>query len=749
MRITVILFACFVFPLSVWAKPATLTLEQADASIQVKDGKIELIKGRKKVLSLQEVLFNYTPADQWQLVEATENAISLRGTFPARADFYRHVDDRQPRLVDLQISKVAGGFRVHASPEWGRQTTLKFNYLKDHFFGLSGPLQPDNRMSADLTDSTVQVDVVAEHAAIAENYASAFSAFFISSAGYGAFFDTFARGEYRFAINGKNQIHHDTGTLDWYIFPGDDGTAIHRAYYKLIGKPKHVPAWALGPVGWRDQNDGGAAEIIEDVEKLSAMKIPFTSWFVDRPYSDGAHAWSKMNFSKAFAEPAKWIEILNSDFGLEFMTWTSPATFGDAVFDKHLPGKFSYLDLSHPPTVEAFKQRLQQQHQVGVKGHKIDRADENFPLYEDWHSDVEPAQRRNRYTYLMAKVHHDALQEHWGEDQVTFARAAIHRTQPYLSAIWAGDPRTTWDGLQANYANAMRAGFMGFPVWGTDVGGYQGEGYIPEDLYLRWMQAGSVSGLFEIKLDGAGGDGRDRMPWQYDEDFQAQFKLICDDRMRFIPYLYSLANSAADNGVLMKPLAYQHLGDEKTYDIWDQFYLGDAIMVAPVLTRGTSRQVYFPQGHWRDLDNPSATIKGGKFIKIDAPLEKLPRYIKQNSVYVTGNIAQGSDKIWDSGEQHLIIHAYPGKAGTRTVFEYVDMLDEDRRKPIDMTASKKRVHLTAEAMSHSVRLEFLLDKEPKAVTQAQQRVDYQFDAASKRLELVIPPAQVLDVNIRL
>src|SRR5690606_34513016 len=137
-----------------------------------------------------------------------------------------------------------------------------------------------------------------------------------------------ARGRYEFAINGRNRIHHDTGTLDWYVFAGDDGADIHKAYFNLIGAPKKVPAWGLGPVGWRDQNSG-AAEILDDLEKMAALKMPFTAWFVDRPYSDGNHAWSKMNFSSAFAEPEKWINTIRQNHGLEFMTWVATATFGD------------------------------------------------------------------------------------------------------------------------------------------------------------------------------------------------------------------------------------------------------------------------------------------------------------------------------------------------------------------------------------------------------------------------------------
>lgn len=724
-------------------------LTNAGTRLVVEDGRVALYRQRQQLVALDRLLFNYQPANSWTLLSADDSSIILEGSFDSSVDFFRPVDDTAARTLRLIISRVNGGYRLYANPQWGRQTTLEFRYLDDHFFGLSEPLQPDNRLSPDLTGGVIDVDVVADPAGLHENYASAFSAFYMSSHGYGAFFDTMARGRYSFAINGKNRIQHETGTLDWYIFPGETGVEIHRAYFQLIGAPKKLPAWALGPVGWRDQNDGGAAEILDDVKKLSDLEIPFTSWFVDRPYSDGAHAWSQMNFSKDFADPGKWIGQLREHYGLEFMTWTSPATFGDPRLPVHLAGNFSYMDLSDPATVEQYRKELtEKQYRYGVRGHKMDRADEHFPVYERWqdHS-IPPEERRNRYALLMAQVHDQALRDAWGDDQVTFARAAIHRSQPYLSAIWAGDPRTSWEGLQANYANAARSAFMGFPVWGTDVGGYQGEGYIPENLYLRWMQAGSMSGLFEIKLDGAGGDGRDRMPWQYDEKFQAQFKAICDDRMRFIPYLYSLANNAAESGTLMQPLAYRHLDDPATYDIWDQFYVGDALMVAPVLTAENQRRVYFPEGEWRSLESPANIIRGGRWQQIDAPLDSLPRYQRANSLYVTGTTLKGSSQLWDDAAASLQVHAYPGRVGSASEFVYVDSLDQSGRKTFALSTTRKQLQLTAPALTIPLTVNLLVKGEPKAVLQSGNPIAFDYQADRQQLVVSLPAGEALALTV--
>jgi alpha-glucosidase (family GH31 glycosyl hydrolase) len=749
--VLVLLIPSFLVASNAQATLVELIQQNNHLTIEVSQGKIILraSEGKTTKLLLNKILFNYQQAKRWEITANTYDDVQLTGYFAPSVEFYRNVTDHEDRLVTLTISKVIGGFRLHATPSWGQQVTLELQDLNDHIFGLTEGLQPDNRLSPDLRNSIIHVDVNAEEATIHENFTSAHSAFYMSSLGYGAFFDTFARGTYSVAIDGVHRIQHDTGELDWYLFFGDNGAQIHKAYFDLIGKPKSIPAWGLGPVGWRDQNDGGASEILDDVQMLSQLKMSFTSWFVDRPYSDGTHGWSEMNFSPIFADPSRWIGQLRDDYGLEFMTWTTPAFFGATPFAKHLTGSFSYIDLSDKTTSETYKQTLiDKQLQYGVKGHKIDRADEGFPVYEKWQdASVLPAFRRNQYTYMMAKVHDEALRSVWGDDQLTFVRSAIHRSQPYVSAIWAGDPRTTWEGLQANFANAARSAFMGFPVWGTDVGGYQGEGYIPEELYLRWMQAGSMAGLFEIKLDGAGGDGRDRMPWQYSEAVQQQLRTILDDRMQFIPYLYSLAQTSSEHGSLMQPMAYRHLDDSLTYDIWDQFYVGDAILVAPIFKPGEKRSVYLPAGQWRDYDAPASRFTGGKPLDITAPITKFPRFVRANSLFVTGNLYQGNNKLWQHQETQLVIHAFPGQKGSNNQFDYVDMFDGNKVKKLSLQHSNKEITVNSPAVAYARKFEVILDATPRSITINGEKVSGNYDVQQKVLTVFTSNQQNLVLNI--
>jgi len=59
--------------------------------------------------------------------------------------------------------------------------------------------------------------------------------------------------------------------------------------------------------------------------------------------------------------------------------------------------------------------------------------------------------------------------------------------------------------------------------------------------------------------------------------------------------------------------------------IKDQFVLGDEIIVAPVVEKGArTRSVVLPAGRWKAEDGE--LYRGGKTIRIDVPLERLPYF---------------------------------------------------------------------------------------------------------------------------
>src|SRR5690606_27281269 len=133
------------------------------------------------IVRLTSIRFDYFDPVSWEITASDDHRISLSLAYPAAVDYYHRADDTELREAQLTLTTDQDGVRLHGAPDWANQVTLEFDHLGDHFFGLSSPLQPDNQHSPDLTGAVIDVEVDAEGVTIVENYASAYSAFYLSS----------------------------------------------------------------------------------------------------------------------------------------------------------------------------------------------------------------------------------------------------------------------------------------------------------------------------------------------------------------------------------------------------------------------------------------------------------------------------------------------------------------------------------------------------------------------------------------
>ena len=94
-----------------------------------------------------------------------------------------------------------------------------------------------------------------------------------------------------------------------------------------------------------------------------------------------------------------------------------------------------------------------------------------------------------------------------------FTRAGYTGTRRW-AIVWGGDipgsetsaagPGTDL-GLRSAIISQQRAAFMGFPIWGSDTGGYYQ--FKDREVFARWLEFSAFSGIMEI-----GGVGT-HAPW--------------------------------------------------------------------------------------------------------------------------------------------------------------------------------------------------------------------------------------------
>ena len=139
---------------------------------------------------------------------------------------------------------------------------------------------------------------------------------------------------------------------------------------------------------------------------------------------------------------------------------------------------------------------------------------------------------------------------------------------------------------------------------------------------------------------------------------------------------------------------------------------------------------------------------GGRTYEIDASLDKLPRFVKENSLFVSGNVYQGNDRRWSNADPSLVIDAYPGHTASATEFSYVDLNDDNAGKTIRLERAGRSVRVSAPAMVVDTQVRVVLDVAPGTVTLDGKDVESNYDADAKMLSVLVPAGQPIELVVR-
>jgi alpha-D-xyloside xylohydrolase len=107
----------------------------------------------------------------------------------------------------------------------------------------------------------------------------------------------------------------------------------------------------------------------------------------------------------------------------------------------------------------------------------------------------------------------------------------------------------------------------------------------------------------------------------------------------------------------MRPLVMDWREDVEAQNTGDEYLFGPAVLVSPVTTEGaTTRTVYLPKATWWDFWT-GEKVDGGKRIEADAPLSKLPLYVRAGSIVPMGPAMEWST---EKPADPLEVRVYPG-----------------------------------------------------------------------------------------
>ena len=276
--------------------------------------------------------------------------------------------------------------------------------------------------------------------------------------------------------------------------------------------------------------------------------------------------------------------------------------------------------------------------EVGIDGFKTDGGEHAWgrSLRHDGGA-LRGLAGNQRFPVEYARAYGDLLRSA-GKAPVTFSRAGFTGSQAH-GAFWAGDEDSTWSGFRSAVVAGVTAGACGIVYWGWDLAGFSGD--VPDaELYLRAAAASAFMPIMQYhsEFNHHREPLRDRTPWNVaartgDERVLPVFRRFAHLRERLVPYLSSSASAAVAGGApLMRGLFFDYPDDAAAWSAVDrQFLLGDALLVAPVLTPGASTwEVYLPAGAWVDVWT-GTPVAGGQVVTRPVPIDEVPVYCRADA----------------------------------------------------------------------------------------------------------------------
>jgi len=263
-----------------------------------------------------------------------------------------------------------------------------------------------------------------------------------------------------------------------------------------------------------------------------------------------------------------------------------------------------------------------------------------------------------------------------GKRVFILTRSAYAGQQRYASATWSGDIGARWHDMKDQVAAGINFSLSGIPYWTMDIGGFavekkfehaQGETLEAwRELVTRWYQFGAFCPIFRVHGQFPYREIYNVAP----EEHPAYKSMLYYDRLRYrlMPYIYSLAGTTwKDSYTIMRGLVMDFPADTAVRSIGDQYMFGPALLVNPVYAPGVqSRRLYLPAGNgWYDFYT-GKYYNGGQHLLADAPVERMPLFVKAGSILPFGpEIQYTGEKAADT----IALVVFAGRDGHFTLYE--------------------------------------------------------------------------------
>jgi len=496
--------------------------------------------------------------------------------------------------------------------------------------------------------------------------------------------------------------------IDYWFIRGNNMDDVIGSYRMLTGKAPIMPRWALGY--WQSRERYRSQdELLGVVKEYRKRNIPLDNIVLDWSYWP-VDSWGSHEFDpKFFPDPSGMVESVHklnakimisvwpkfyytTDHYKEFDNrgWMYRQAVNDSVRDWIGKGYIgSFYDPYSQGARDLFWEQMREH--LFTKGFDAWWMDASEPdilsnasiEYRKLLSTPTALGPSTKYFNTYALVNAMAIYEGQRSTEPNrrvflLTRSGFAGLQKYSTATWSGDIGTRWEDMKAQIPAGLNFALSGIPYWTFDIGGFcvenrytraiKGSEDLNEwrELNTRWFQFGSFCPLF-----------RSHGQYPYREIFNispagspAYESMVYYDKLRYrlMPYLYSLAGVTYFNDyTIMRPMVMDFGSDKAVKNIGDQYMFGPSLLVAPVYKyKARTRNVYFPSScGWYDFYS-GIYILGGHQVKVDAPFEQIPLFVREGSIIPFG------PEIQFTGEKPadpITLYVYTGRNCGFTLYE--------------------------------------------------------------------------------
>lgn len=516
--------------------------------------------------------------------------------------------------------------------------------------------------------------------------------FYLTNRGYGVLVNDTGPVSFEVASERVSRVQFSLPgeRLEYFVFAGPTPKEVLNRLTALTGRPALPPAWSFGL--WLTTSfttDYDEQTVNRFIDGMRERDLPLHVFHYDCFWMR-EFAWCDFQWdARTFPHPERQLQLLHKK-GLKVSVWINPyigqasRLFREAADSGYLlrksngdvwqsdlwqPG-MGIIDFTNPAARDWYLSHLRRLLEMGVDCFKTDFG-ERIPTDVVYHDGSDPVRMHNHYSVIYNQAVFELLRDVRGEGgAVLFARSS-HTGGQKFPVHWGGDCNSTFESMAESLRGGLSLGACGFGYWSHDIGGFEGEP--APDVYKRWIAFGLLSSHSRMH-----GSSSYRVPWLFDEEACDVLRHFTHLKCRLMPYLWGAAQEAHTRGIpMMRAMMLEFPDDPGCHALDRQYMLGDALLVAPVLTADGSVEFYLPPGRWTHLFSGEQREGGWHRTRhgfLDLPLYARPGSIVPlgaNSTEVDYDYAEGMTlaitHIEDGGSAETVIPGRGGDRATRVV----------------------------------------------------------------------------------